>query len=49
MLPNGNTLPIGNYEDKKIIFLMGMEYKRIHASLNDCKLYSKEFEGLKNV
>jgi len=37
MLPNGNTLPTRKYDAKKILFPMGMEYKRIHACPNDCE------------
>jgi len=44
MLPEGNTLPTRNYDAKKILFLMGMEYKRIHACPNDCILYRKELK-----
>jgi len=47
MLPEGNTLPTQNYDAKKILCPMGMEYKRIHACSNDCILYRKEFEDLK--
>jgi len=47
MFPDGNTLPTRNYDAKKVLCLMGMEYKRIHACPNDCILYRKEFEGLK--
>ena len=47
MLLDGNTLPTRNYDVKKILCPMGMEYKRIHACPNDCILYRKEFEGLK--
>ena len=43
MLPEGNTLPNRNYEAKKILCPMGMEYKKIHACLNDCILYRKFF------
>ena len=32
MLLDGNTLPTRNYDAKKILCPMGMEYKRIHAS-----------------
>ena len=46
MLPDGNTLPTRNYDAKKILCPMGMEYKRIHACPNDCILYRKEFEFL---
>jgi len=48
MLPEGNTLPNRNYEAKKILCPMGMEYKRIHACPNDCILYMKDFELLKS-
>jgi len=47
ILPEGNTLPTRNYDAKKILCPMGMEYKRIHACPNDCILYRKEFEDLK--
>jgi len=46
MLLEGNTLPNSNYEAKKILCLMGIEYKKIHACSNDCILY-KEYELLK--
>ena len=48
MLPEGNTLPNRNYEAKKILCPMGMEYKKIHACPNDCILYRKDFELLKS-
>ena len=48
MLPEGNSLPNRNYEAKKILCPMGMEYKKIHACPNDCILYRKEFEFLKH-
>ncbi|WJX12650.1 hypothetical protein P8452_03121 [Trifolium repens] len=47
MLPEGNTLPNRNYEAKKILCPMGMEYKKIHACPNDCILNRNEFEELK--
>jgi len=34
-LLDGNTLHTCNYDDKKILCLIGMEYKRIHACPND--------------
>nr|KYP76305.1 hypothetical protein KK1_020539 [Cajanus cajan] len=46
MLPEGNTLPNRNYEAKKVLCPMGLEYKKIHACPNDCMLYHGEFEGL---
>jgi len=48
MLQERNTLPICNYEVKKIICPMGMEYKKIHACPNDCILYKKDLELLKS-
>ena len=48
MLPEGNTLPNRNYEAKKILSPMGMEYKKIRACPNDCILYRKDFEFLKS-
>jgi len=47
MFLDGNILPTHNYDAKKILCSMGMEYKRIHACSNDCILYRKEFKGLK--
>ena len=47
-LQEGNTLPNRNYETKNILCPMGMEYKKIHVCPNDCILYKKEFEFLKN-
>jgi len=47
MLTEGNTLPTQNYDAKKILCPMGMEYKRIHECPKDCILYKKEFEDLK--
>jgi len=48
MLTEGNTLPNRNYEAKKILYPMGMEYKKIHECPNDCVLYRKDFELLKS-
>jgi len=48
MLPKENTLPNRNYEAKKILCPMGMEYKKIHACPNNCILYRKYFELLKS-
>ena len=41
MLPDENTLPTHNYDAKKILCQMGMEYIRIHACPNYCILYRK--------
>jgi len=48
MLAKENTQPNCNYEAKKILFPIGMEYKKIHACPNDCILYRKDFGLLKN-
>ena len=47
MLPKANTLPNRKYKVKKILYPMGMEFKKIDACLNDCILYKKYFELLK--
>nr|KYP43362.1 hypothetical protein KK1_035209 [Cajanus cajan] len=47
MLPEDNTLPNRNYEAKKILCPMGLEYKKIHTCLNDCVLYTNDFATLK--
>ena len=46
MLPEDNSLLKSHYEAKKILFSVGMEYRRIHACLNDCILYKNEFADL---
>ena len=46
MFPEGNTMPTCNYDAKKILCPMDMEYKKIHACPNDCVLYRKQFENL---
>jgi len=47
MLSKGNALPTRNYDAKKILCPMGMEYKRLHACPSDFIFYRKEFEDLK--
>jgi len=47
MLPENNTLPICNYEVKKVLCPMDLEYQKIHACPNDCVLYKEEFASLK--
>ncbi|WVY97894.1 hypothetical protein V8G54_030045 [Vigna mungo] len=47
MLPENNTLLIRNYQAKKVLCPMGLEYQKIHACPNDCVLYIKEFASLK--
>jgi len=41
MFPDWNTLSTCNYETKKIICPLDMEYKRIHVCPNNCILYKK--------
>lgn len=49
MVPKDNTLLDRHYEAKKILCLMGMEYKKIHVCCcNDCILYRNEFETMHN-
>jgi len=43
MLPENNMLPFRNYEAKKILCPMGLEYQKIHACPNDNVLYRDEF------
>ena len=47
MLPEDNKLPNRNYEAKKILCPMGLEYKKIHACPNDCVLYRNDLATLK--
>nr|KYP64631.1 hypothetical protein KK1_019233 [Cajanus cajan] len=47
MLLEDNMLPNRNYEAKKILCPMGLEYKKIHACSNDCVLYTNDFATLK--
>ena len=47
MLPENNTLPIRNYEGKKILCSIGLENQKIHSCPNDCVLYRDEFASLK--
>ena len=43
LLPEDNTLPKNHYKAKKILCLVGMEYQKIHAYLNDFILYRNQF------
>jgi len=47
MLLENNTLPIHNYEAKKILCRMSLKYQKIHTCPNDCVLYRDEFASLK--
>jgi len=48
MLLVDNTLPKNNYEAKKILCPVGMEYQKIHVCPNDCILYRHEYVELCN-
>jgi hypothetical protein len=39
MFPEGNQIPRTTYEAKKIICMMGLKFKKIHACKNDCILF----------
>ncbi|KAL0561595.1 hypothetical protein IC582_002029 [Cucumis melo] len=43
ILPTTNELPNSLYEAKKTLGALGIEYEKIHACLNNCCLYRKEF------
>ncbi|KAG8382882.1 hypothetical protein BUALT_Bualt05G0125500 [Buddleja alternifolia] len=43
-LPNGETLPSSYYEVKTMIKDLGLHCEKIHACVNDCVLYRKEYE-----
>ena len=43
-----NTLPKNQYEMKKILCLVGMEYQKIHACPNDCILYRNQFAEIRH-
>ncbi|XP_050915816.1 uncharacterized protein LOC127130901 [Lathyrus oleraceus] len=47
MLPEGNTLRDRTYEAKNILCPMSLDYVKIYACSNDCILYKKDFENLK--
>lgn len=42
LLTEGNTLPTSTHDAKKFVCPMGMDYKNIHACLNDCVLYQND-------
>ena len=46
ILPEENMLPKSYYQDKKILYPMGMEYQKIHACPNDFKLYRHKFQEM---
>jgi len=48
LLPKDNTLPKSQYEAKKILCPVGMEYQKIHVCPNDCILYRNEFTEMHN-
>ena len=47
MLPENNTLPKNQYEAKKILCPVGMEYQKIHSFPYDCILYRNQFAELR--
>jgi len=48
MLPEENTLPKSYYQEKNILYMIGMEYLKVHACPNDCILHKNEFEEMQN-
>ena len=48
LFPKDNTLPKNQYEAKKILCPVGMEYQKIHACSNDFILYRNEFAQMCN-
>ena len=47
LLPEDNTLPKSQYEAKKILCPVGMEYQKIHACPNDCILYRNKYAEMR--
>lgn len=47
MLLEGNKLSNHTYEAKKILYPMGLDYVKIHSYRNDCILYRKDIENMK--
>lgn len=48
VLLNNNVLPTNYVESKKMLQMLGVEYKSYHACLNDCILYRTK-RGVENV
>jgi hypothetical protein len=47
MLPQGNVVPKTVYEEKHIIYLLGLEVEKIHVCKNDCIRYrGSEYKDL---
>lgn len=46
VLPPGNTVPKSYYEAKKFIGGLGLDYQKMHACVNDCILFRKEYANL---
>lgn len=46
LLPDGNVLPRRAYDAKQMLKSIGLVHNRIHACLNDCILYRKEYADL---
>lgn len=46
LLPSDNTLPDRNYDAKRLLCPMGLDYEKIHACPKDCILYRNEYADL---
>ena len=46
ILTNNNNLPKSMYEAKKTMKVLGLEFEKIHACLNNCILDRNEFANL---
>jgi hypothetical protein len=42
--PMSEKLPTSNYEAKKMVKELGLQYEKIDACKNDCVIYYKEYE-----
>ncbi|PKA49514.1 hypothetical protein AXF42_Ash004054 [Apostasia shenzhenica] len=45
-MPEGANIPKNFYDTKKMIKQMGLPYVKIHACINDCIIYYKEYNDL---
>jgi hypothetical protein len=48
LLPKGNSLPHSNYEARKLIKKLGLNYELIHCCPSGCVLYREENKALTN-
>ncbi|XP_015649240.1 uncharacterized protein [Oryza sativa Japonica Group] len=46
MLPRPNSLPFSTYQAKKLIYPLSLGVENIHACVNHCVLYRKEYASL---